>query len=207
MATLTWVGLISRWFDPTQWTSNLGANSYPLSGDTVVINSGTVEVPGSDALIAGRGAVFRFRRRERRNSRRGGCVARPGRQHHRRRSLPLRNRAVLLDGRPRLEGGGVGHDHRVRQDEGVAGLNWPPPAEPDAPSKSRSCAAGPGLQGRVRARSALCGSGAVSRSRRAVPATSGDRTGPHLGRAGLCSVARIRAAGRNRSRADCTACW
>ena len=48
MATRTWVGNTGSWYDASQWETDLGTNSYPLPGDVVFINSGTVDLSGSD---------------------------------------------------------------------------------------------------------------------------------------------------------------
>jgi hypothetical protein len=48
--TFTWNGGAGNWFDPTQWTAVGASTNVPATGASVIINSGTISLNGTDEI-------------------------------------------------------------------------------------------------------------------------------------------------------------
>ena len=48
--TFTWIGDSGNWFDPTHWSASGAPTTVPASGASIVINSGTISLNGTDEI-------------------------------------------------------------------------------------------------------------------------------------------------------------
>jgi hypothetical protein len=48
--TFTWIGGSGNWFDPTHWSASGAPTTVPASGASIIINSGTISLNGTDEI-------------------------------------------------------------------------------------------------------------------------------------------------------------